>query len=236
MRYRYVKRPPRSQALLINTRYLSIFLTFMGFILIGAAVVPIFFYQFFVSPNFSKPKMVKPVSEETVVLGEKANEEADYTLLSSWFPEAPKFPPLPSKITHYTLSIPKLKIKDAVVQIGGEDLKKSLVQYEGTAFPGQFGNTVVFGHSVLPQFYNPQSYITIFSTLPTLKKGDGVLVDFDGVSYEYLVEEMVEVKPGDISILEQRYDDSYLTLVTCVPPGTYLRRLIVRARLKGQGL
>jgi len=42
---------------------------------------------------------------------------------------------------------------------------------------------------------------------------------------------MVEVEPEDLSILEQRFDDSYLTLVTCVPPGTYLRRLVVRARL-----
>jgi sortase A len=104
-------------------------------------------------------------------------------------------------------------------------------EYPGTANPGQPGNTVLFGHSVLPQFFNPKNYLTIFSTLPTLKDGDEILVNFDGVNYRYLVEEMVEVSPEDTSVLEQRYDDSYITLITCVPPGTYLRRLIVRGRL-----
>jgi len=46
-----------------------------------------------------------------------------------------------------------------------------------------------------------------------------------------VVEKMIEVSPRDLSILAQRYDDSYLTLITCVPPGTYFKRLIVRARL-----
>jgi len=34
-----------------------------------------------------------------------------------------------------------------------------------------------------------------------------------------------------ISVLEQKYDASYLTLVTCVPPGTYWKRLVVKAKL-----
>jgi sortase A len=83
----------------------------------------------------------------------------------------------------------------------------------------------------LPQFFNPKDYMTIFSTLPTLKIGDEILVDFDGVRYRFLVSEMVELPPDDLAILEQHYDDSYISLVTCVPPGTYLRRLVVRARL-----
>lgn len=227
MRYRYVKKESQTKTSVVNTKFLSIFLSLVGFILIGSAAGPIFFYQFFISPKFSG--VIKPIPKD-LVLGEK-KEGVDFTKVSNWFPTAPKLPPLPSKITHYSLSIPKLKIDQVVVQIGGEDLKKSLIQYEGTAFPGQFGNTVVFGHSVLPQFYNPKNYLTIFSTLPTLKRGDEILVDFDGVKYKYVIEQMIEVKPEDISVLEQKYDDSYLTLVTCVPPGTYLRRLVVRARL-----
>ncbi|MFZ5365716.1 MAG: sortase [Patescibacteria group bacterium] len=228
MHYCYVKKESQTREHAVNSKFLSIFLSLVGFILIGSAAGPIFFYQFFVSPKFSE--MIKPIPQEQV-LGEKNVEEVDFTKVSNWFPTAPKLPPLPSKITHYTLTIPKLKIAEAVVQIGGEDLKKSLIQYEGTAFPGQFGNTVVFGHSVLPQFYNPKNYLTIFSTLPTLKVKDEILVDFDGVKYKYMIEQMTEVKKEDISVLEQKYDDSYLTLITCVPPGTYLRRLVVRTRL-----
>ena len=111
------------------------------------------------------------------------------------------------------------------------DLKKSLIQYPQTALPGQLGNAVIFGHSVLPQFFNPKSYWTIFSTLFKLKQGDEILLNYDNIQYRYLVEEMFEVQPSDLSVLEQRFDGRYLTLITCTPPGTYLRRLIVRARI-----
>jgi len=158
----------------------------------------------------------------------------DYSQLSNWFVADAinsNQPNLSTTINSYYLSIPKLKIDKAVVEIGSQDLKKSLIQYPQTALPGQVGNGVIFGHSVLPQFFNPTSYLTIFSTLYRLKIGDEILVDYDNIKYKYLVEEMYEVTPTDLSILEQRYDGRYFTLVTCSPPGTYLRRLIIKARI-----
>ena len=107
----------------------------------------------------------------------------------------------------------------------------SLIHYPGTAMPGQLGSAVIFGHSVLPQFFNPASYKTIFSTLPTLAESDEILVSFDGVFYRYRVVQLIETSPEDMTVLEQRYNDSYLSLITCVPPGTYLKRLVVKARL-----
>jgi len=119
------------------------------------------------------------------------------------------------------------------VAIGGDDLSHNLVQYPGTALPGKNGNTVIFGHSILPIFYNPQDYLAIFSTLPTLKIGDEIFVSYDSVSYVYRIEQMFEVLPTDIQVLEQDSSDSFLSLVTCVPPGDPRdpRRLIVRARI-----
>lgn len=239
MHYRYVKAPVSSCASVVSlpvgrrlwsAKLLPLLLLVAGLSLVSFAAVPILFYQVFVSSRFTQ--LIKPIPDnptEQAVLGTTSG--ADMTQVSNWLPNAPALPSRPSKITHYNLSIPKLKIQEAVVEIGGEDLKKSLIHYPGTALPGQFGNAVIFGHSVLPQFFNQKDYKTIFSTLPTLKLKDEIIVNFDGVTYRYVIEEMVEVKPDDISILEQRYDDSYITLITCVPPGTYLRRLIVRARL-----
>lgn len=158
----------------------------------------------------------------------------DFTKASNWFPDAKmNNQNVESKVSFYTISIPKLKIKDAVVAIGGEDLSKSLVQYPGTALPGKNGNAVVFGHSVLPIFYNPKNYTSIFSTIPTLKKGDDIYIEYDGISYSYKVEELFEIYPSDIQILEQNSTDSFITLVTCVPPGDPRnpKRLIVRARV-----
>ena len=133
--------------------------------------------------------------------------------------------------TTYRLSIPVLKIKDAVVDVGSMDLKKSLIQYPQTALPGQPGNGIVFGHSVLPQFFNPKSYLTIFSTLYLLKPGDEIFIDYDNIRYKYVVEEMFEVAPTDLSVLEQRYDGRYFSLITCSPPGTYLRRLVIKTKI-----
>jgi sortase A len=99
--------------------------------------------------------------------------------------------------------------------------------------PGKIGNAVVFGHSILPQFYDPQDYMAIFSTLPTLRKGDEIKVRYDGIGYVFKVEDMFEVRPEDIQVLDQNDNDSYLSLITCTPPGHPLKpkRLIVRAKL-----
>ncbi len=222
MLYCYLKANPKIK---VGThfRFLPLSLIILGAFLVANAFFPIFLYQL-KSFRFSSPVLIVPVESSSNLY----NNYDDY---KNWFPSAPKLPTRSSKITHYNLSIPKLKIEKAVVQIGGENLAESLIHYPGTALPGQYGNAVIFGHSVLPQFFNPKNYKTIFSTLPTLKEGDEILVSFDGIDYRYQVIKMVEVSPSDVSVLEQRYDSEYLSLVTCVPPGTYLKRLIVRAKL-----
>ena len=155
----------------------------------------------------------------------------DYTNANIWFPAAPQ-KKIASSVTAYTLSIPKLGIKDAYVIISGDDLNRSLIHYGGTGLPGQYGTAVIFGHSVLPQFYSPNNYKSIFSTLPTLKTGDEIIVRYDSVAYRYVVYEMIVTEANDLTPLSQRFDDSYVTLITCVPPGTYWKRLNVRARLE----
>jgi len=227
MLYIYLKKPPKDfnyQKRVSFFKYLSLTTLLVGIIFLLSVFWPILKYEF-KSQNFTQ-QLISPVE----VLGESTTV-VDYSRPSTWFPTAPNLPPQPSKITHYALSIPKLKIEKAVVHIGGEDLMDSLIQYPGTALPGQYGNTVIFGHSVLPQFFNPKNYKTIFSTLPTLKKGDEILIDFDGVLYRYEVVSLQEVLPENVSVLEQHYNAEYLTLITCVPPGTYLKRLVVTARL-----
>lgn len=156
----------------------------------------------------------------------------DFTDANAWYPAAPQKHELSTSVTTYTLSIPKLKISNALVVIAGDNLNSGLVHYGGTGLPGQYGSAVIFGHSTLPQFYSPTNYQTIFSTLPTLRKGDEIFVNFDGIEYKYEIYDMVVIDPADLSVLEQKFDNSYLTLVTCVPPGTYWKRLNVHAKLQ----
>jgi sortase A len=214
----------------------SSLLVIVGIFLIGSGVVPIISYQIRYAPDFSK--IYSPISdqERSFLFGasraQAEENKQDYTLVSSWFADQSSlFNSSDDGLVYYNLSIPKLKIDRAVIHIGGEDLKKSLIQYPETAFPGQFGNTVVFGHSVLPQFFDTENYLTIFSTLYKLRKDDEIYMFYDGVEYRYQVEKLFEVSPNDLSVLEQRFDGKFLTLITCTPPGTYLRRLVVKARL-----
>lgn len=212
-----------------------------GIVILVGVLYPILSYNSIYASRFQT--LISPINENTQpttgqnnvnnanALGQRVFDD---TQASNWFPTAAKKEDFVSeKVKYFTISIPKLKIDNATVAIGGEDLSKSLIQYPGTALPGKRGNSVIFGHSILPIFYNPKEYISIFSLLPTLKKGDEIDVSYDGVSYTYRVETMFEVKPTDIQVLDQDTSDSFLTLVTCTPPGDPAKpkRLIVRARV-----
>jgi len=156
----------------------------------------------------------------------------DFTNANVWFPESKL--PTPNgdlAVKSYTLSIPKLNLKGLDVEVGGEDLSKSLIHYLPTSIPGQYGNVAIFGHSTLPQLYNPKDYKTVFTYLSKLDIGDTININVEGKEYTYEVVDMFIVEPNEVSVLEQEFDDSYLTLVTCVPPGTYKERLIVKAKI-----
>lgn len=220
---------------------IAIVLMVFGSLIIGSVAGPIAAYLVFTSPRLSRPQpLISPLASVSGgVLGQQAvaiepqvkSYQEDFTRLENWFSQTSIPTPAPSKITHYNLSIPKLKIEDAVVTIGGTDLSKSLINYPGTANPGEFGTPVIFGHSILRQFYNPKNYLSIFSTIMTLQSGDRIIIKYNGVTYTYKVIDKLEVKPTDIEILSQRFDGRFLKLITCVPEGTYLRRGIIVAQL-----
>lgn len=211
-------------------------LSIVGLVLVGNALIPIINYQFRYAQGFGdkkiSPLVYKNKDEVLGTMTAQAKESRDYTLITSWFEEEPNLNhQQEAKIETYHISIPKLGIEKAEVKLGGEDLKSSLIHYPDTSLPGRLGNGVIFGHSVLPQFFNPQNYLTIFSTLHRLDTGDKIIVDVDGVEYQYLVQDMYEVAADDLTVLEQRYDRRFLSLITCSPPGTYLRRLVVKAEI-----
>ena len=237
MSYIYLKKlPPSSKNKLIaKKKKVAIIFMVIGLFFFLSAIFPILKFQLQSSLSFSQ--MINPLSLKSYngsqnILG---TVTTDYTQIANWF--VADSDSNNSQIfsndnnSTYKISIPKLKIKDAIVSIGSMDLKKSLIQYPQTALPGQLGNAVVFGHSVLPQFFNPKSYLTIFSTLYKLKTGDEIIISFDKSEYKYVVEEMYEIQPTDLSVLEQRFDSKNLTLITCSPPGTYIRRLVIKTTL-----
>lgn len=237
--YRYVKAPPRGQRSYVRFRIgrhrygpYPFLLMSLGMAIIAWTFWPVISFSLYTGPLLST--VVSPISGggiATVVEAGNGQVRKDVsTNANTWYPTKPQ-KKVVAPVNAYTLSIPKLRIQDATVIIGGDDLDKSLIHYGGTGLPGDYGNAVIFGHSTLPQFYNPKDYKTIFSTLPTLKIGDEIIVKYDGISYRYVIYNMTVTDPADLSPLEQQFDDSYITLITCVPPGTTWKRLNVRARL-----
>lgn len=218
-------------------KILSFTCIFAGLAILLWVSYPIISFEIFYTPKFTT--LIKPIPNEVIkknivedlsrILG---TETTDYTKASVWFPKALSMKiTAVSNLSSYTLDIPKLGIEKAKVVVGSEDLSKSLIHFTGP-LPGNYGNPVVFGHSTLLWLYNPKDYKTIFSKLPELDFDDEILTKVDEITYRYRVFEMKIVSPDNLSALEQNSDAPYLTLVTCVPPGTFLRRLIIKARLE----
>lgn len=252
--YRYIKAPI-VVALAIPSerpRWKRLFgpiLITIGSIMLTNVIWPLVSYQLINSPQLQRTQLLSPIPVEE--LGNSPNQaivnreldpitpialgaDVDYTKVSNWFPTATQI--IPEKPGSYLISIPTLNINNAEARIGGDNLNDSLIHYAGTALPGQLGSSVIFGHSVLRQFYNPSEknpkrYMSIFSKIMTLKNGDRIFIDYDGIRYTYEVKDKVEVHPEDLFILEQRYSNRELKLITCVPEGTYLRRGVVVAQL-----
>ena len=193
----------------------------------------------FIRQNLKSPipstQLASSLAQANSVLGDfnvYSNNLRDFTQVNLWFPKRPQGEAVEAvEVKEYALSIPKLNIADARVLVGGEDLKKSLVHYLPASLPGEYGNVVIFGHSTLPQLYNSKNYTTIFTYLPSMEKGDKIYVNIGEDKFEYEVFDLFVVNPDEISVLEQVNDASYLTLITCVPPGTYWKRLVVKAKL-----
>lgn len=240
--YTYVKEKKTVQKQVVN--YASYITLTMGALLLFWAFYPVISFEIysrlFIQNQTNTPLPSQLTSSLTVansVLGSNtsifSNNLRDFTQASLWFPTSKNQASVNGKLKlkEYALSIPKLNIDRARVAVGGDDLTRSLIHYLPVTLPGEHGNVVIFGHSTLPQLYNTKDYKTIFTYLPSLEKGDKILVNSNGATYEYAVYEMFVVKPDQISVLEQKFDASYLTLITCVPPGTYWNRLVVRAKL-----
>ncbi|MFA6423500.1 MAG: class D sortase [Patescibacteria group bacterium] len=109
------------------------------------------------------------------------------------------------------------------------NLQKGVVHYKGTALPDEKGNVFITGHSSYYAWDKGQ-YKSIFALLNKLQKGDQIALSYKNQVYVYEIVETIVVEPKDTWVLDPT-TDPMLTLMTCTPVGTNLRRLIVRSKL-----
>lgn len=213
--------------------------------LVGAIIVlyifyPIVSWELFDAPLFAAQNIVSPIPNIAYASVKNVTSQVladsnhiDYTNAQNWFPQyVTQSKKLANTPTYYTISIPKINVKNALVSTKDNDLSLHMVNYGGTAVPPQTGTAVIFGHSTLPQLFDPTNYKTVLSNAYTLRVGDIILVKIQNTTYTYTIYSTTVVDPDDVSVFSQRTDGSYITLVTCTPPGTILYRLVVRAKLQ----
>lgn len=113
------------------------------------------------------------------------------------------------------------------------DIQKALhngvIHYPGTALPGDNGNIVLTGHSSY-YVWDPGRFKDVFALLHEVKIGDKIIIYFNQKKFIYEVFNIKTVLPKDVDVLAQSPNEQ-LTLITCTPIGTNLKRLIVTARL-----
>lgn len=224
-----------------TVRILSLFLTLMGFFAILYIFFPLVSWHVYFANVFASYDVAAPIPKNTIVNSSSIQSllitsinnvsGVDYTNAQNWFPEILLPEGKQATTPFYSLTIPTLNIKNVKVATSDYDLSKHLVNYPGTSVPPENGNAVIFGHSTLPQLFNPADYKTVFATLYRLKIEDEIVATVHGVSYTYKISSITVVDASDTSFFAQQYDTSYLTLVTCTPPGTTWKRLIIKARL-----
>ena len=107
--------------------------------------------------------------------------------------------------------------------VSSAQLKISVGHVPQTAVIGDTGNAVIAGH----RSYTHGEH---FNRLGEAEIGDIIqYVSIDGERMAFVVDEILEIVPGDQAAFDQPTDKAQITLYTCTPIRTATHRLLVRA-------
>src|SRR5258706_839702 len=221
-------------------RFFGAFFSLVGIGILGYVLTPLILWEIFLAPAFATDRLTYPIPSQNILtpstirslmaVSQSSLDGTNYLDSSTWFPTYNESSGKP-KVPSYFLSIPKIHIKNAVISTEDTNLAKHLISIAGSVVPPDLGSAIIFGHSTLPQLFNASDYKTIFSPLYLLSPGDVIIATVGNVSYTYKIMSIHVVDPGDTSLLIQQRIDSTLILVTCTPPGTIWKRLVISASL-----
>ena len=114
-------------------------------------------------------------------------------------------------------------------------LTQGVAHAEGSAFPGQIGNTFLFSHSSV-NFLEADTFNAVFYVLTKLEKDDVFYIVYKGEVFKYVVSAKMVVNPEEVEYIGgvgglEGESGSTATLMTCWPAGTNLKRLVVLGKL-----
>ncbi len=110
-------------------------------------------------------------------------------------------------------------------------LTQGVAATAGSTIPGTEGNIFIFAHSGI-DFYEAERYNAVFYLLDKLEKGDEIFIFYKGEKILYAVTESKTVGADKTKYYDEIPGKKTLTLMTCWPAGTNLKRYIVIAEAK----
>ena len=139
----------------------------------------------------------------------------------------------------FSIIIPKIRANAPVIaDVDWQDpgayqraLRKGVAHAAGTGYPGEAGNVFIFAHSGV-DFYQAARYNAVFYLASKLEAGDEIVLFYQGAPFAYRITEKKIVAPEALEYLSGDLQDlgkKTLTLMTCYPAGTTLKRLVVLA-------
>ncbi len=184
--------------------------------------------------NVANKKYVVVESRKSKVESQKESETQKGLLAKAFnikpveilVPEDPEFSIVVPKIGANAKIIPNVDASDEKAYL--DALNRGVAHTLGTAFPGEGGHIFLFAHST-DYFWNVGTYNAIFYLLYKLEKNDEVDIFYQGQRYVYLVIGKETVDPSQVQYLTRKTNREFLTLQTCWPPGTTLKRLLIFA-------
>jgi sortase A len=171
-----------------------------------------------------------------LIFGQVINQEIKYTITK---PNVNKIITPADK--NFGIVIPKIDANAKIIpevdpynsSIYQQALTKGVAHAKGTSYPNQDGNIFLFAHSSV-DFYEAIKYNSVFYLLSKLEKGDKIDIYFKEQKYIYEMAEKKMVNPEDISYLTNSSSEKTLTLMTCWPPGTTYKRLLIIAKIENK--
>lgn len=198
----------------------------VGVFLLMQVILPVISFQlWWFGQKYNDNLLISPDSEDVQVLGVSIQTSDNFPGFVSSLKRKGIIP-----YGQFSLTVPKLKIDKAPVEVDSNDLSKGLVHLPGSALPGERGNVFVSGHSALSRLFSLKS--ALFANLTDLKKGDEIIIEANGAKFRYQVTQLKVVDPSDTSVINPPDTQGrYISLMTCVPPGLNFKRLIVLGKM-----
>lgn len=203
-------------------RYLGILLFLGGLSFLFITFQPVIFsyIDYFFSKTADVKELAIEVTEKKEDITKDINNDTEVVFVDSEF----------------GLYIPKIKANSTVIKnvdpSNSKEYRNALIygiaHAKGSNLPNEEGNVFLFAHSTV-NFYERRKYNVYFYLLGELEKDDPIYVSYENEIYQYSVLESKVVDPTEIQYMGTYMNEDTLTLMTCWPIGSNIKRLIVTA-------